>query len=114
MKDIQTFILNHWQQLNPMIKSLVIIPKSIEATKVASFLSRHISSMKGAKGLIEINESDGAIMSPGGPTPYSNVLIASWTSLEVFIAWAENHASEEDKNYMLENGASLLFYEVKD
>jgi hypothetical protein len=97
-----------------MIKSLVIIPKSIEPAKVGSFLSRHISSMKGARGLIKINESDGSIMSPGGPTPYSNVLTASWQSLEDFIAWAENHASEEDKNYMLENGATLLFYEVKD
>ena len=97
-----------------MVKSLVIIPKSIESAKVDSLLSRHISSMKSSKGLIEINESDGAIMSPGGPTPYSNILSASWKTLADFIAWAENHASEEDKNYMLENGATLVFYEVKE
>jgi hypothetical protein len=97
-----------------MIKSLLIMPKSIAAAKADSLLSRHISSMKGARGLIEINESEGAIMSPGGPTPFSNVVTALWKSLEEFIAWAENLASEEDKNYMLENGATVVFYEVKD
>ena len=97
-----------------MIKSLVIIPKSIAHAKAERFLSRHIASMKEAKGFIEIHSSDGPIMSPGGPTPHSNVMTSLWKSLEEFIAWAEKDSDEEDKNFMLENGATLIFYEVKD
>lgn len=92
----------------------VLIPKTMDTTDADSILSHQMLSMKEAKGNIEVNVSQGSIMSPGGPTPYSKVLTASWQSLESFMAWAQSPAGEKDKEFLLENGATLIFYDVKD
>ena len=91
----------------------VLIPNTMDSTVVDNILSHQMLSMKEAKGNIEVNVSQGAIMSPGGPTPYSKVLTASWQSLDSFIAWAQSPAGERDKDVLLENGATLIFYDVK-
>ena len=99
-----------------MIKSLTLFPKSMDSEKIEDITSRLIPNMKSANGLQSLTASDGHLMSPGGPPAYSKVIESTWDSLENFMAWAqspnpENHA---DKDFMLENGAALLFYEVKD
>ena len=72
--------------------------------------------MKSADGLKTIRVSDGHLMSPGGPHSYSKVVESTWESLEVFMAWAQNQSPEmqAEKNFLLKNGAILLFYELKD
>jgi len=99
-----------------MIKSLTLLPKSIDPEKMDDISSRFISSMKAAKGMQSLKASDGHLMSPGGPPAYSKVFESSWDSLENFMAWAQSQKPEDhvDKNFMLENGAVLLYYEVKE
>jgi hypothetical protein len=72
--------------------------------------------MKSTSGLKIIKMSDGNLLSPGGPPSYSKVLETTWDSLEDFMAWVQNQTPEmqADKDFMIENGAVLLFYEVKD
>ena len=77
-------------------------------------LTHQSSSMGEAKGNIEVNVSKGAIMSPGGPTPYSMAMTATWDSLENFVAWAQSKDGNKYKDILLENGATLVFYEVED
>jgi heme-degrading monooxygenase HmoA len=72
------------------------------------------TSMREANGNTEVKLSKGSIMSPDGPTAYHKALTASWESLESFIAWAQSPAGEKDKDFLLENGAILVFYEVED
>ena len=97
-----------------MINVQALIPNTMDTTVADSILSHQLLSMKAADGNIEVNVSQGAIMSPGGPTPYSKVLTASWQSLESFMAWAQSPAGEKDKELLLEEGATLIFYDVKD
>jgi len=99
-----------------MIKSLTLFPKSMGPEKTEELSSRFIASMKAAKGLQALMASDGHLMSPGGPPTYSKVFESSWDSLENFMAWAQSQKPEDhaDKNFMLENGAVLLYYDVKE
>jgi len=99
-----------------MIKSLTLFPKSIPPEKIEELTSRFTASMKNAKGLQMLAASDGHLMSPGGPPTYSKVFESSWDSLENFMVWAQNQRPEDhaDKNFMLENGAVLLYYELME
>lgn len=98
-----------------MIRLLVLYPKAIEPEKVEEISARQIQTMHEAPGLLGLQVSDGALMSPGGPSAYAMVLEASWASLEDFWAWTQglSPADDADKDFILENGGSLLFYEVK-
>ena len=99
-----------------MISSITLFPNSIDSQKIEDIVSRTISSMKSASGLNTIKMSDGDLMSPGGPPSCSKVMETTWESLEDFMAWAQNQTPEmqADKDFMINNGAVLLFYEVKD
>ena len=97
-----------------MISSLTLLPKSIDPERLDDLISKLIPSMKGANGLLELKVSQGPLMSPGGPPSYSKVIEASWESLEDFMAWTQTSAAQDDKDFMIESGATLLFYEVKD
>jgi heme-degrading monooxygenase HmoA len=99
-----------------MIKSLTLYPNSLDTKEVESSISDVLNSMKNQRGLLSITISEGSLMSPGGPPAYSHVVESIWDSLESFMAWAQNRSSEENahKDYLLENGVALLFYEVKD
>jgi hypothetical protein len=96
-----------------MVNALALFPISMETEKIEELLSRQIDSMKKAEGLISIRISEGNIMSPGGPPSFSKVLESSWSSLEALMSWVQSQtpADKADKEYMLENGAVLLFYE---
>jgi hypothetical protein len=98
-----------------MINSLTLFPKSIDAERLDDLLSRLISSMKQANGLLKLSVNEGPLMSPGGPSSYSKVLEASWESLEEFMAWTQaSAAQQDDKDFLIDNGAILIFYEVND
>lgn len=99
-----------------MISSITLFPNSIEPEKLEELLSKSIESMKNAKGLLKIKVSKDHLMSPGGPSAFAKVLETSWETLEDFMAWAQNQTPEAhtDKDFMIENGAVLLFYEVEE
>jgi hypothetical protein len=99
-----------------MINSLALFPYSIGPEKLEDLLSSQIESMKKAEGLLAIKMSEGNLMSPGGPPSFDKVLETSWNSLEAFMTWAQNQTPSDnaDKDFLLENGAVLLFYEVVD
>ena len=99
-----------------MISSIALFPKSMDPEKMENLLSKQASSMKAMRGLLSLKASEGHLMSPGGPPEYSKVLESSWESLEDFMAWVESQKSENhnDKEFLLINGAVLLFYEVKE
>ena len=99
-----------------MVKSLTLFPKSMDPEKIEELSSRFIESMKAIEGLQSLATSDGHLMSPGGPPAYSKVFESTWDSLENFMAWAQSQRPEDhaDKNFMLENGAVLLYYEMKN
>jgi len=42
------------------------------------------------------------------------VVEASWQSLEDFMAWVQSPAAQDDKDFLIQSGAVLLFYEVKE
>jgi len=99
-----------------MISSIALFPKSMNPEKIEELVSKQVVSMKAAKGLQSLKTSDGHLMSPGGPPAYSKVLESSWDSLENFMAWAQSQKPDDnaDKDFMLANGAVLLYYEVKE
>ena len=97
-----------------MINVQVLIPNSMDDSEADKILAHQELSMRESKGNIEVKVSNGAIMSPGGPTAYSRALTAAWQSLESFIEWAQSPAGDRDKDVLLENGAILVFYEVKE
>jgi hypothetical protein len=101
---------------NFVIKSLALFPTSMNPEKLEELLSKQVASMKSAKGLQSLTTSEDHLMSPGGPPAYSKVLESSWESIEDFLAWVGSQKPEDqaDKNFMLDNGAVLLYFEVKE
>ena len=99
-----------------MINALALYPISMEPEKIEETLSRQIDSMKKGSGLLSIRASEGNLMSPGGPPSFSRVLETSWSSLEALMSWVQSQTPEDNaaKEYLLENGVILLFYEVKE
>ena len=99
-----------------MINSITLFPNSMESEKLEDIISKQIESMKKAGGLLAIKISKGDLMSPGGPASFGKVLETSWDSLEAFMAWVQNQTPSDHaiKDFLLENGAVLLFYEVVD
>jgi hypothetical protein len=99
-----------------MIKSLTLFPTSLPAEQIEVITSELIASIKNEMGLQSIIVSEGSLMSPGGPPAYAKVIETSWESLESFMAWAQNRPAEENakKDFLLENGVALLYYEVTE
>jgi hypothetical protein len=88
----------------------------MDPEKIENLLSKQIASMQAANGLKSLKTSNGHLMSPGGPPDYSKVLESSWDSLENFMDWVQSQKPEDnaDKDFMLESGVALLFYEVTE
>ncbi len=100
-----------------MIHFLVLFPKSIDPDVVDRYVSDLNKSLKEARGLKTLTLSDGDLMSPGGPPAYSTVLEANFDSLENFMGWVnspwvQSPEAQAEKNFMVENGAVLVFYDV--
>ena len=99
-----------------MVNTLALFPISMETEKMEELLSSQISSMKKAEGVMSIRVSEGHLMSPGGPPSFSKVLESSWSSLEALMSWVQSQTPADNvaKDYMLESGVVLLYYEVVD
>ena len=100
-----------------MIHFIALFPKSVDLGVVEKSVSELKESIKQAPGLDTLHVSKGDLMSPAGPPSYSRVLEASFDSLENFIGWVvspwvQSPEAEADKDFLIENGAILIFYEV--
>ena len=95
-----------------MIRVLSLIPNTIEEKKRDQILEKMIDAIQQAKGLHALYVSEGYIMSPGGPPPYSKVLEATFGSLEDFMAWVQMPAAQADKEEIMSNMVGI-YYEVK-
>ena len=96
-----------------MIRVLSLIPSTIEENKRDQLADKMIHAIQQADGLHSLFVSEGHIMSPGGPPPYSKVLEATFDSLEDFMAWVQSPAAQEDKEEMMGNMVGI-YYEVKE
>ena len=96
-----------------MIRVLSLIPNTIEENKRDQIVGKMIHAIQQADGLRSLYVSEGHIMSPGGPPPYSKVLEASFDSLEDFMTWVQNPASQADKEEIMSNMVGI-YYEVKE
>ena len=96
-----------------MIRVLSLIPNTIEENKRDQIVEKMIQAIQKADGLRSLYVSEGHIMSPGGPPPYSKVLEATFDSFEDFMAWVQTPASQADKEEMMRNMVGI-YYEVKE
>ena len=97
-----------------MINVLALFPNTIDPEVLDELISKMIPAFKQGQGLCSLKISDGHVMSPGGPPPYSKVIEASFESLEDFMAWAQTPAAQADKKFMIESGIIRLYYEVNE
>ena len=97
-----------------MINSLTLFPKSLDQYVMSDLISKLIPALQGAKGLQSLRVSKGYLMSPGGPSTYSKVIEASWGKIDDLMAWVQTPQAQVDKDFMINNGVLMLFYEVEE
>jgi hypothetical protein len=97
-----------------MIHVLTLFPNTIGPEELDDILSKIIPALKAADGLRSLKISEGRIMSPGGPPPYSKVTEAVFESLELFMAWVESPAAQSTTGLFIDSGIVRLFYEVNE
>lgn len=100
-----------------MVNMLALFPRTTVSEKIDELLSTLIASMKEAEGLLSLRVSDGPLMSPAGRPSYTRVLEASWKGMDTLMAWTQTptvQTAQTDKEFMIESGVVMLFYEVDD
>ena len=97
-----------------MINMLIVFPKSIDPEVLDDLLSKLVPSIKQALGFLSLKVSEGSLMSPGGPPSYSKVVEASFESLEDFMAWTQTPTAPAAKDFMVNSGTIMLYYEVNE
>jgi hypothetical protein len=97
-----------------MIHLLALIPNTVAPEVTEDIISKLTLAFKGVRGLGSIRISEGHIMSPGGPPPYSKVIEVSFDSLESLMAWVQTPAAQADKELAGSLGIVRIFYEVKE
>jgi len=97
-----------------MINVLALFPNTIEKDVLNDLTSKMIPALKQADGLRLLKLSEGHIMSPGSPPPYSKVIEATFESLEAFMAWVQTPAAQAGRDEMITNGVIRIYYEVNE
>ena len=95
-----------------MIHTLILFPKFTDAQVLDRFLSS-TDVLKQAHGFRSLKQSEGDIMSPMGPPPYSKVIDVSFDSQEDVYAFAQSHPLE-GKDQLKNLGIVMLIYDVSD
>jgi hypothetical protein len=70
--------------------------------------------LKQAHGFRSLKQSEGDIMSPMGPPPYSKVIEVSFDSQEDVYAFAQSAKAQSGKDDLKSLGALMLIYDVSD
>jgi hypothetical protein len=96
-----------------MVHTLILFPKSSDAQALDRFYSS-VDSLKQAHGFRSLKQSDGDIMSPMGPPPYSKVIEISFDSQEDVFAYAQSTEAQSGKDELKSLGALMLIYDVSD
>jgi hypothetical protein len=95
-----------------MVNVLMLFPKSADLKAVDDF-SPTDDSIKQAHGFRSLKQSEGDIMSPMGPPPYSKVIEISFDSLEDVVAYGQSPKAQSGKQYLKSLGAIMLIYEAR-
>lgn len=96
-----------------MVHTLILFPKSIDAQALDRFYSS-VNSLQQAHGFRSLKQSEGDIMSPMGPPPYSKVIEVSFDSHEDVFAYAQSAEAQAGKEYLKSIGGLMLIYDVSD
>jgi hypothetical protein len=95
-----------------MVHTLILFPKSTDAQVLDRFFSS-TNFLKQAHGFRSLKQSEGDIMSPMGPPPYSKVIEVSFDSQEDVLAFAQSHPLE-GRDQLKDLGVVMLIYDVRD
>lgn len=95
-----------------MVHTLILFPKSTDPQALDRFFSS-TDLLKQAHGFRSLKQSEGDIMSPLGPPPYSKVMELSFDSQEDVMAFAQSHPLE-GKDQLKNLGVVMLIYDVSD
>ena len=90
----------------------ILFPRSTDTQMINRFLSDAVS-MKHARGFRSLKQSEGDIMSPLGPAPFSKVIEISFDSHEDMMAFAQSRPLE-GKEQLKSLGVVMLIYDVSD
>jgi uncharacterized protein (TIGR02118 family) len=96
-----------------MVHTLILFPKSTNAQTLDRFFSS-TDLLKQAHGLRSLKRSEGDIMSPMGPPPYSKVIEVIFDSHEDVFAFAQSAEAQAGKEDLKSLGGLLLIYDVSD
>jgi uncharacterized protein (TIGR02118 family) len=94
-----------------MVHSLILFPKSTDAQVLDRFFSSR-DLLKQAHGVRSLKESEGDIMSPMGPSPYSKVIEVTFDSHEDVFAFAQSAEAQAGKEDLKSLGGLILIYDV--
>lgn len=97
-----------------MVHTLILFSKYTVSKTLDEILSGIDSPVKQAHGFRTLKQSEGDIMSPMGPPPYSKVVEISFDSHEDVMAYAQSPEAQSAKDYFKSLGALMLIYEVSD
>jgi len=96
-----------------MVHSLILVPKSTDAQALKRFFSG-TGLLKQAHGVRSLKQSEGDIMSPMGPPPYSKVIEVIFDSHEDVFAFAQSAEAQGGKGDLKSLGGLILIYDVSD
>jgi uncharacterized protein (TIGR02118 family) len=96
-----------------MVHTLILFPKSTDAQALDRFFSS-TDLLKQAHGLRSLKQSEGDIMSPMGPPPYSKIIEVTFDSHEDIFAFAQSAGAQAGKEDLKSLGGLILIYDVSD
>ena len=95
-----------------MVHMQVLFPKSTDSAVLDRFIS-DADFIKQAHGFRSLKQSEGDIMSPLGPPPFSKVIEISFDSQEDVYAFAQSNPLD-GKDHLKSLGVVMLIYDVSD
>jgi uncharacterized protein (TIGR02118 family) len=104
---------NDWDKEVSMVHTLILFPKSTDAQALDRFFSS-ANLLKQAHGFRSLKQSEGDIMSPMGPPPYSKVVEVTFDSHEDVFAFAQSAEAQAGKEDLKSLGGLMLIYDVND
>ena len=98
-----------------MIRILFCFPKAENIDELNDYIDNtFVPGLKQRQGIHSIKISEGDLMSPGGPPPYSRVVEAIYNSFEEMMAFVQDPSTEEERGYTKTLGVFVLYYEIRD
>jgi hypothetical protein len=97
-----------------MLDVLMLFPAPANSGDLDAFVSGFGGSLERAPGLRSLTISDGDLMSPGGPPPYSAVLHASFGSLADWMAVVQAPKSQAHQDLFTRLAPLVLYFEIRE